>query len=61
MIEYLKDWNDACAYAGECLPPFTYDLFREPYSAVLGFSFMCLGLYLINEYGLAKARARTEQ
>ena len=26
MLEYLKEWNEACAYAGECLPPSFYGM-----------------------------------
>lgn len=61
MFEYLKEWNEACVYAKECLPSFAYVLTREPYSTVLVFAAVCLGLYLINEYGLARVRSRTKQ
>ena len=51
MYQYLKEWNEACVYAGECLPPFVYDLTREPYSAIISIGTVCLGLYIWNELG----------
>lgn len=24
MNQFLKEWNEACVYADECLPPFLY-------------------------------------
>lgn len=54
MIEYLKDWNEACVYAKECLPPFAYDITREPFSAILLFAGLSLAIYLVNEYLLNK-------
>lgn len=46
MTEYLRDWNDACAYARECLPP---DLFIEPFTFFLFVGATTCAIYLWNE------------
>lgn len=48
-VVFLKEWNEACAYAGECLPPFVYDLTRDPWPALAFIVLVCGGLYLWNE------------
>lgn len=51
-LQYLREWNEACVYAKECLPPFVYDLFVEPYDAIIVFSGICAIIWFINEKSL---------
>lgn len=49
MSHYLQDWNEACAYAKECLPPFYYDVYREPWDVLLVIAFLAYVLWAWNE------------
>jgi len=43
MIEqYFREWGEACTYAKECLPPFVYEMGREPWSALISIAVVCL-------------------
>jgi hypothetical protein len=44
MSHYLQDWNEACAYAKECLPPPVYDISHEPWTFLLTIVF---GVYVV--------------
>ena len=48
MNNYLKEWNDACAYAYECFPPFIYDLNKEPYTALFTIGMVCFICYKLS-------------
>lgn len=50
----LREWNEACVYAGECLPPFFYDLSREPWLAIIAIAIGCFLIWAINEKVLDK-------
>jgi len=57
VYQYLKEWNEACAYAGECLPPFIYSFTKEPYVALGFVGAVCIAIYLWNEYSLVRGRS----
>lgn len=48
-MNYLKEWNEACVYANECLPPFIYELTRPPYDFLALLFFVIFLIYLWNE------------
>lgn len=56
-MPYLQEWGEACAYAKECMPPFFYDLFREPWSFLLTLAIASAVFWLWNERkGLTKLK-----
>ena len=60
MYHYLQEWNEACAYAAECLPPFVYEINGETVWFMIFTIAVCYGIYLKNEYDISKARAKLE-
>jgi len=48
-MKYLQEWNEACVYARECLPPFFYDLTKEPWSFMIVLASVCALIYMVNE------------
>lgn len=49
MEQFLQEWNEACAYANECLPPFVYTADNDLWGFLFAVSFICFMIWLVNE------------
>jgi hypothetical protein len=47
--QWFQDWFDACEYAKECVPDFSFLVPPEPYSALGVFAALCFFLWWLNE------------
>ena len=56
MLEYLKEWNEACAYAGECLPPSFYGLDFDLPGFFIFIALVVGIVYLRNERNLTRSK-----
>ena len=50
MHAYLKEWNEACAYARECLPPPNVD----PYTPFVWIGVAGFVIWAVNEWRLTR-------
>ncbi len=53
---WFQDWRDACEYAKECVPDFSFAVPHEPYSALASIAVACLILWGWNERTIAQSR-----
>ncbi len=51
---WFQDWSDACEYAKECAPDFSFLSVPEPYSALGFFALVCFAVWWVNERGLKR-------
>lgn len=54
--QYLQDWSDACEYANECAPDFSFLGNGEPFTALLFIAALCYLVYAFNEGRIARRR-----
>ncbi|MBY6242194.1 hypothetical protein [Methylosinus sp. Sm6] len=51
IINWFQDWSDACVYAKECAPDFSF-LPGEPFTALASIAAVCLFIWWRNEKAL---------
>jgi len=59
--QWFQDWSDACEYAKECAPDFSFlksFAFGEPYTALLSIVAVCWLLWALNERAIRRKAAR---
>lgn len=54
--QWFQDWSDACEYAKECVPDFSFLVPQEPYSALGAVAVMCLLVWWRNETQIRRLR-----
>lgn len=50
--QWFQDWSDACEYAKECAPDFSFlksFAFGEPYTALISIAGVCWLVWAVNE------------
>jgi hypothetical protein len=53
---WFQDWSDACEYAKECAPDFSFLTLPEPWSAFAAFAAVCFAIWWWNERRLVGTR-----
>jgi hypothetical protein len=53
--QYLREWNEACAYAYECFPPFVYEIDLE---FVETFAFILIVIYSVYRFNENRIQRR---
>jgi hypothetical protein len=59
--QWFQDWSDACEYAKECVPDFSFlssFAFGEPYTALLSVAVACWLLWALNERAIRRRALR---
>lgn len=55
--QWFQDWSDACEYAKECVPDFSFlrsFILGEPYTALLSIAGVCWLLWALNERAIRR-------
>ena len=58
--QWFQDWSDACEYAKECAPDFSFlssFAFGEPYTALISIAGVCWLLWALNERAIKRKAA----
>ncbi|TLG75547.1 hypothetical protein [Methylocystis sp. B8] len=58
--QWFQDWSDACEYAKECAPDFSFlssFAFGEPYTALISLAVACWLIWALNERGIRRKAA----
>lgn len=55
VAEYLQDWNDACAYARECGPDWSFLDPGEPFNGLGIIAVLCYAAWRYNERRIQRA------
>ncbi|HEY8124900.1 MAG TPA: hypothetical protein VIF88_05725 [Methylocystis sp.] len=61
--QWFQDWSDACEYAKECAPDFSFlksFAFGEPYTALISIAGVCWLLWAVNERANKRKAARLQ-
>lgn len=64
--QWFQDWSDACEYANECVPDFSFlssftlGAPAEPYTALLSILGACWLLWALNERSIRRSAARRQ-
>lgn len=53
---WFQDWSDACEYANECVPDFSFLVVGEPYTALASIAASCFILWAWNERRINRFR-----
>jgi hypothetical protein len=59
--QWFQDWSDACEYAKECAPDFSFlssFAFGEPYTALISIAGVCWLVWAFNERAIKRKAAR---
>ncbi|MBM3552833.1 MAG: hypothetical protein FJX45_13980 [Alphaproteobacteria bacterium] len=62
--QWFQDWSDACEYAKECVPDFSFlssFALGEPYTALLSILGACWLLWAFNERSIRRSAALRRQ
>ncbi len=62
--QWFQDWSDACEYAKECVPDFSFlssFALGEPYTALLSILGACWLLWALNERSIRRSAALRRQ
>lgn len=62
--QWFQDWSDACEYANECVPDFSFLsslVPGAPYSALLSIAAVCWLLWALNERSIRRSAALQRQ
>ncbi len=62
--QWFQDWSDACEYAKECVPDFSFlssFALGEPYTALLSILGACWLLWALNERAIRRSAALRQQ
>lgn len=62
--QWFQDWSDACEYAKECVPDFSFlssFVIGEPYTALLSILGACWLLWAFNERSIRRSAALRRQ
>lgn len=62
--QWFQDWSDACEYAKECVPDFSFlssFVLGEPYTALLSIIGACWLLWALNERSIRRRAATQRQ
>ncbi len=62
--QWFQDWSDACEYAKECVPDFSFlssFALGEPYTALLSIICACWLLWALNERSIRRRAATQRQ
>lgn len=62
--QWFQDWSDACEYANECVPDFSFlssFALGEPYTALLSILGACWLLWAFNERSIRRNAALRQQ
>ncbi|MBM3562800.1 MAG: hypothetical protein FJX48_06530 [Alphaproteobacteria bacterium] len=62
--QWFQDWSDACEYAKECVPDFSFFssfVPGAPYTALLSIAAVCWLFWAVNERGIRRRAARRRQ
>ena len=49
LLQWVRDWDEACTYARECLPDLSFFVPSEPYSALATISGVCFIVWRWND------------
>ncbi|MGJ0511080.1 hypothetical protein [Methylocystis sp.] len=58
--QWFQDWSDACEYAKECAPDFSFlssFAFGEPYTALISIAGVCWLIWALNERAIERKAA----
>ncbi len=58
--QWFQDWSDACEYAKECAPDFSFlssFAFGEPYTALISIAGVCWLIWALNERAIKRKAA----
>ena len=61
--QWFQDWSDACEYARECAPDFSFlssFTLGEPYTALLSVAAACWLLWALNERAIRRKAVRLQ-
>ncbi|KAF0123003.1 MAG: hypothetical protein FD148_2842 [Methylocystaceae bacterium] len=61
--QWFQDWSDACEYAKECAPDFSFlksFAFGEPYTALFSIAGVCWLVWAVNERANKRKAARLQ-
>jgi|GEM_PF-1392574 len=61
--QWFQDWSDACEYAKECAPDFSFlssFAFGEPYTALFSIAAVCWLVWALNERAIKRKAARLQ-
>lgn len=53
---WFQDWSDACEYAKECVPDFSFLILGEPYTALASIAALCFVVWAWNERQISQLR-----
>ncbi|AZG77631.1 hypothetical protein [Methylocystis rosea] len=59
--QWFQDWSDACEYAKECAPDFSFlksFAIGEPYTALISIAGVCWLVWALNERAIKRKAAR---
>lgn len=52
--QWFQDWSDACEYARECVPDFSFFAQHEPFTALASIAAACFLIWAWNERRITK-------